>query len=64
MNAFKNMEQKRNVLSELGKCNSNDHPRRVGTGFNPAERVAGDEKRRREQEKAEILLHLICWGPN
>ncbi|GAY52528.1 hypothetical protein CUMW_142510 [Citrus unshiu] len=29
-------------------------------------RVNGDQikKKRRQQEKAEMLFHLICWGPN
>ncbi|KAK9209373.1 hypothetical protein WN944_001739 [Citrus x changshan-huyou] len=29
-------------------------------------RFNGDEikKKRRQQEKAEMLFHLICWGPN
>lgn len=29
----------------------------------PAQRTTLDEERRR-REKAENLVHLICWGPN
>ena len=31
------------------------------TGMNSG---ADDYRRKRREEKAEALLHLICWGPN
>ncbi|EOY12771.1 Uncharacterized protein TCM_031299 [Theobroma cacao] len=37
-------------------------------GINQRERLNGSDdetwKRKREEEKAEALIHLICWGPN
>ncbi|CAK7327530.1 unnamed protein product [Dovyalis caffra] len=72
--AFKSMAQKRNIVgaesapSNMDRANNNMYRisasgvnSHKATGMNPNT----DEKRRkRREEKAETLLHLICWGPN
>lgn len=54
------------------KGNNNSIVRSLAGGVNnhnnsqAVKRVTGDEikKRRRQEEKAEMLFHLICWGPS
>nr|DAD23076.1 TPA_asm: hypothetical protein HUJ06_024539 [Nelumbo nucifera] len=58
--AFKSMQK--NAFTESGKANQ--IRRFSATMVQAAKRRNGDEKRRREAEKAENVMHLICWGPN
>ncbi|KAM7504067.1 hypothetical protein LguiB_002971 [Lonicera macranthoides] len=52
------------ALSESGRANTSNPFRRISGGINTGKTAAAEEKlRRRAQEKAEILFHLICWGP-
>ncbi|EXB89620.1 hypothetical protein L484_018721 [Morus notabilis] len=50
--AFKSMEPKRNIVPSTEPYGNKSTSKRANL----------DEKRRKE--KAENLLHLICWGPN
>ncbi|KAL6999433.1 hypothetical protein U1Q18_000594 [Sarracenia purpurea var. burkii] len=62
--AFKTLpEQRRNALAESSDGNRVRRTNDGGGGVIQAKRAAGDDKRRRE-ERDEILMHLICWGPN
>lgn len=62
--AFKTTQQKMNVGLTEYSSKAKNHRRWIpGSGVNPEKRAAGNDKRRRE-ERAEILMHLICWGPN
>ncbi|KDP38953.1 hypothetical protein JCGZ_00710 [Jatropha curcas] len=64
--AFKTMEQKRNIgVKESGP--SNNSMRKIGGSAvnNQVMTLSSDDQvRRREEEKAEMLFHLIFWGPN
>ncbi|WRX29179.1 hypothetical protein QQP08_021666 [Theobroma cacao] len=62
--AFKSMQQK----GSGGVAERVNNGRGEDGGINQRERLNGSDdgtwKRKREEEKAEALIHLICWGPN
>lgn len=53
---------KTNVVAESANNNKGNKLLQIAGGVTKAQRMNLDEKRRKE--KAETLLHLICWGPN
>ncbi|KAJ6886942.1 hypothetical protein NC651_027329 [Populus alba x Populus x berolinensis] len=65
--AFKSMGQKSNIggaesapnMCRISTASGGDG--HEATGMNSG---ADDYRRKRREEKAEALLHLICWGPN
>ena len=60
--AFKAVQPKTNVVAESANNNNGNKLWQIAGGLTQAQRMNLDEKRRKE--KAENLLHLICWGPN
>ncbi|KAJ4726219.1 hypothetical protein OWV82_004966 [Melia azedarach] len=71
--AFKTTQQNRNGSAAESVVYDNNSVWRISGGVNSnsnnnqdTNRIhVGDEKRkRRQEEKAEMLWHLICWGPN
>ncbi|CAN6241036.1 unnamed protein product [Urochloa humidicola] len=35
-----------------------------GTGVSAEKAIAAEKLRRRKAQKAENVMHLVCWGPN
>lgn len=63
---FKSVQQKINAVAESANDKGNNIAwRNIAAGsVSQAQRMNPDEKRRRRrEEKAENLFHLICWGP-
>jgi hypothetical protein len=72
--AFKSMAQKSNIggaesaPSNINSASKNMCRISTASGGNSHEATgmnsgADDYRRKRREEKAEALLHLICWGP-
>ena len=63
--AFKAMQQKTKAVVESANNNKGNQMWRIAGGVNQPQRINLDEKRRRRrEEKAENLFHLICFGPS
>lgn len=64
---FKSVQQKINAVAESANDKGNNFAWRniaAGSVSQAQIKMNPDEKRRRRrEEKAENLFHLICWGP-
>ncbi|OAY28625.1 hypothetical protein MANES_15G082300v8 [Manihot esculenta] len=64
--AFKQMEQRRNIgwVAESAAPNNNNSSTLGGSAVNNQVTRIDERVRKRVEEKAETLMHLIIWGPN
>ncbi len=63
--AFKAMQQKTKAVAESANNNKGNQMWRIAGVLSQPQRINLDEKRRRRrEEKAVNLFHLICFGPS